>query len=257
MRLMRVIPAFLLFYFFSVPCLALANGFATSENFIVYADTQELAEKILAKAEEYREKLATEWFGRAFPDGAGVTIIHARINKEGHVAVSTPKTTERQHYHYITMRTTEELMLGGTLAHEMSHILFAQAFGRIPRWMDEGAACFWDDTDRCLKLRAQIADFAQSKKAWPDLRTVVGQVGVTPDEAAFYAASKYFVMYLLEIGTKEEFMEFARDLRNSRDFDRVVREHYPAIRSFADLESRWRAWAARLPAAYPCAPSRR
>lgn len=258
MRLVKVISAFFIFsIFFSPPHSALASGFATSENFIVYADTQELADEVLKRAEEYREKLAIQWFNKPFPDGVGVTVIHVRITPKDHTAFTFPKDL-KGNYHHITIRTSKELILGGTLAHEISHALLANIFGnKMPRWIDEGIASFNDDTGRQLEMRAQIAAFAGNKKEWPSLLQVVNQVGVTRDEKAFYAASNYLVSYLLEIGTRDELLKFAGDLRGAKDPDAVVRAHYPAIRSLADLEGRWRAWAARLPAAYPCTAAHR
>ena len=78
------------------PATAGATGYATSENFHVYAPTDELADEVLATSERLREELAEKWFDGPLPPGVGRTTIHVSVGEQSSGlfwAIDTPERT--------------------------------------------------------------------------------------------------------------------------------------------------------------------
>ena len=67
-------------FFPGCPPALFAAGFAHDENFIVYAPDQDLADRVLAKAEEFRKAEAKNLLGAELEPGKGRTIITVEVS---------------------------------------------------------------------------------------------------------------------------------------------------------------------------------
>jgi hypothetical protein len=132
------------------------------------------------------------------------------------------------------------------LAHEMTHVVFADLFGgrRPPPWADEGTAVFSDDL---AKRRLHERDLQQAlfqRATWPVASLLVRETH--PPAAAFptfYAQSASLTAFLVHRGSPSQFVRFVKTAME-QGYDRALNEHY-SIAGVAELESLWKRRATR------------
>lgn len=221
---------------------SLRSGFASSDNFVVYAPDQELADEVLKKAELLRTELSRAWLGKEFAPGNGPCRIYVKLSQIEHKALTWPKDHPAKHYHSMTLKSTRENILGHTLAHEITHVVMATEFsGKLPRWTDEGIAMFQDDSERKTGRREWLNSFVQSGN-WPNLAMILQQKGAASDEYVFFTVAESVTEFLLEQDGTDVFFRFAVD-GEENGWESATKRHYE-FRSLRDLESRWQGWVA-------------
>jgi hypothetical protein len=220
-----------------------ARGLASSDHFMVNAPSQELADAILARAETLRDELAETWLGAKLPAGKGRTIIRVRIDGARDEATTQPVNgSSKRSWHIVSMTTSGELASGATLAHEMTHVVLATAYGAsLPPWAQEGAAAERDD-EKVVAVRRRILDDFVRTGRWPDLRKVLEADAISPSDQASYTASASLAEFLLSRGSRVALLEFAVAGKEEGDWDGAAREHY-GFAGVAALSRAWRAWA--------------
>jgi hypothetical protein len=124
-------------------CLgSLGAGYRT-ENFIVTASSQQLAQQVAETAEDLRHDLAMDWLGHELPpwqDKCPIT-----VNAGSHLGaggVTQFMFQNGQPFGWtMSVQGSAERILDSVLPHEITHTVFATHFGRpLPRWADEGAS---------------------------------------------------------------------------------------------------------------------
>lgn len=235
------------------------SGYIFNDNFVVYADTQELAEEILKRAEEYRERMARALFGMPLPCGKGPCIIHARISPNEYVGWTWPKDDPKRIFHSITMRGPKAEIQGSILRHELTHAILATQFpclknraeSALPSWADEGVATTQDTSQHDIARKAFRMSWIKSGK-WPDLKKEMifkengGTLANDPqDRAQFYALANSFTEFLVSMNGKDTqtfflFAQAIRDASTAAELDKASRQHYG--KTFDQLEKEWRAW---------------
>lgn len=235
-----------------IPSIAVAVGFAHDENFIVYADDQMLAEDVLAKANQFRYKLAKEWFGTELPQGAGRTVIHVRLSKDTDEGLTWPIDSARRQLHKTWLTTSPEKAVGNTLRHEILHgILSTRYPDHLPTLIEEGIAGQHDEPERISGRREMTELFAQTQK-WPDLATMLEMERIHSDDQAAYAVAGSLVEYLLSRSDKATLLTFGVAGKSS-SWDHAAHQCYQ-VRDLNDLEQSWHEWASRRTNAHVQAP---
>ena len=136
---------------------AQAAGFVHNENFVVFTEsglsrqvTQDFAQSVLVKAEEYRKQISQEWFGEQLPRGIGRTTINVSFSDDRDAGLTWAVDHPDRKLHTIYLYTTAEQAVGSTLAHEVAHAVLATRFPhphRLPAWVEEGIASQYDNAD--------------------------------------------------------------------------------------------------------------
>ena len=216
------------------------SGFASSDNFVVYAPTQELADEVLKKSEQLRTKLARAWLDKELAPGVGAAMIYVSLSNGENHGVTSPKNRPDEKYHAVTIRSSREKALNVILPHELTHALIADEFGtRLPEWADEGVACYQDGSELSGKRRQTLMRFAQTGQ-WPSLEGVLQQQKYEANDHSFFTVASSVTEFLLEQNGPKTFFAFAIE-GQERGWEFAARSHYE-FRSLRDLESQWREW---------------
>jgi hypothetical protein len=226
---------------FCLPVTILGAGLTGNENFRVIADDQAAADAVLARAEFYRQQVALEWLGEALPNGEGRTIIGVEITDREDVGLTWPIDGPSRKFHRIWIATSRDGIVGGTLRHEMVHVVLASRFpeGVLPAFADEAAASASDDAKRVAR-RQQVIQSWRKTGNWPRLASVFNARTVPATDETTYSAACSIADYLLTLGDKPAFLNFAAAGKQS-GWDRALQRYYH-IESVRQLESQWREW---------------
>jgi len=216
------------------------SGFASSDNFVVYAPTQELADEVLKKSEQLRTKLARAWLDKELAPGVGAAMIYVSLSNGENHGVTSPKNRPDEKYHVVTIRSSREKALNVILPHELTHALVADEFGtRLPEWADEGVACYQDGSELSGMRRQTLLRFARTAQ-WPSLESVLQQQTYKADDHTFFTVASSVTEFLLERAGPKTFFAFAIE-GQEKGWEFAARSHYE-FRSLRELESQWREW---------------
>jgi hypothetical protein len=125
------------------------------------------------------------------------------------------------------------------LAHEMTHVLFADAFPTTapPKWAEEGLALLMDDAEKRARHARDLDAALQSRSTVPIARLLVNaEYPTAAHRAAFYAQSLSLVDYLTQLESPKEFLRFVK-LSTERGHDHALLAVY-GITS-GELDRRW------------------
>ena len=128
-----------------VPCLGGASFRST--NFIVDAQSREVAQRVAERAESYRVTIARAWLGHEIPDWERPCPIKVRLTAgEAGGVTSFGFHQGRVTDQTMTVEGRLDRILASALPHEITHTVFAAFFGcPMPRWADEGASLLSED----------------------------------------------------------------------------------------------------------------
>ena len=219
------------------------SGFASSDNFVVYAPDQELADEVLKKAEELRSKLARAWLGKTILPGVGAAMIHLKLSATEDSGFTWPKDHPAKKYHSVTMTSSRDRVLGATLAHELTHVMLAIEFGdRLPRWANEGAATCQDGEKLRQNRSERMQRFAKTNE-WPPLLKIFNQQEISSDEPAFYTVANSLTEFLLEREGPDVFFQFSIAGKET-GWEPAAKNSYE-FRSLHEMEQAWHDWVQR------------
>lgn len=227
-----------------------AAGLVHNENFVVFTEkglsqqaTDEFAQLVLAKAEEYRKQIAVEWFGEELPRGIGRTTINVTFAADRDTGLTWAVDHPDRRLHTIYLYTSAERAVGSTLAHEIAHAVLATQFPhphRLPAWVEEGIASQYDHVERS-QSRASVLKFFARQNNWPSIAPMLGAANIAADDTRSYAMAVSVTEMLLARGGKAKFLEFGRDA-GREGTQRALERHY-RIRDLAGLQTQWESWA--------------
>lgn len=215
---------------------------AQNANFVVHAPTRELAEAVLHRAEALRDELAAAWLGETLPPSVGQALIHVKLSASQDKGLAWVADSPKRLSHIVWLTTSAERATGGTLAHEMVHVVLATRYpGQIPAWANEGAASLEDDAAR-LAVRRQILHWYARTGNWPSLKDLLDAPRIAPQDERSYALAASLTEFLLERGQRNRLLEFARSGRRT-GWEAALRRCY-GIDSLETLDHQWRRWVA-------------
>jgi hypothetical protein len=220
---------------------------------VCHRGSPELAEQVAQQAEQARQRMYDRWYGPAggnwsprctvflHTDAAAYSQATGKpANSPGHATLSTQGTqvvTRRLDLHCDDIN-----LLTDTLPHEATHVVLADVFGDqvLPRWADEGMASLSEGPAQQDRYRRGLERCRQDGSL-----LAVAQLMNSPryPEGAG-AATAYHVQGISLVGflvQQRDGRAFTMFLRESprRGYEACLQRHY-GIKSFADLEARWK-----------------
>jgi hypothetical protein len=225
---------------------AFAGGKATSKNFIVYAPTQELADKFADAAEYYRVEKAREWLGRELPNWSTKCPLTISVSM-GQPSGATTFTFEESGNgrSFVSSREMKikgklDALLDSVLPHEITHTVFADYFGKpVPRWADEGGSVLSENEDERYNHDIKCRQILNAGRAI-SLRVLFAMKEYPDDMIVTYAEGYSVSQYLIDLGGRKKFLDFieAGMKKNNRNWEEAVKDIY-GINSVNQLESDW------------------
>ena len=240
-----------------------ATGLAASENFTIWADSQQQADAVLARAEVWRERIAREWLGQPLSAGAGRASLNIRLSdRDAAYAWLAAEPADAGHLVWICTTTAK---LDTALAHEIAHVVLATESPELPAFVQEGIAGQYDDGERCALRRAVIEGCVRSGR-WPSLIDVLKARSIAPADRRTYAVAVSLTEFLLAYDRRENgttrtesvrgvnrpnaasrarvLFDFAAEGSRTGAWDAAAAHHY-GLAGVRGLESAWREWSIR------------
>jgi len=220
-----------------------------SPNFVVQADTREIARQVAEHAEECRRTIARAWLGRELPDWTAPCPIKVKLTGgEAGGMTSFGFDRGRVSDQSMVVEGRLERILASAIPHEVTHTIFAAYFGGpMPRWADEGASLLSED-DRERKRHDDIAVDLLSRRGEVPLGELFRIEEYPDDLMGFYGQGYSVSRFLIEIGGRPRFLQFVRDGLQS-DWDGATLDHY-GLANVRELDRAWRSWHRGLLAGY-------
>jgi hypothetical protein len=235
-RVARVVPLGLVILF---PFLGGASYRTT--NFVVEANSPDVARKVAEHAELCRATIAQAWLGRDLENWKTPCPVRVRITGgEAGGLTSFGFHQGRVSDQSMTVEGRLDRILASALPHEITHTIFAAYFGGpMPRWADEGASLLSEDlVERQRHDKISIDLFARRGEL-PLSRLFVVE-NYPRDLMGFYGQGYSISRFLIEMGGRPRFLEFVRD--GMKDgWDTAARAHYQ-LANVRELDRAWRSW---------------
>lgn len=153
------------------------------------------------------------------------------------------QNTGRIEHRRIRLRADHPSLLKGVVPHEVTHVVLADLFPHrdIPRWADEGMAALSESLAE-QSLRAAELDEPLRVGRIIRLNRLMAMDYPTPqDLGLFYAEAISLTRFLVESDSPATFLRFLHASQQS-GLEAALRDLYD-ISDFADLETRWLAYA--------------
>jgi hypothetical protein len=210
-------------------------------NFIVQADTAEVAKLVGESAESRRVELAKLWFGDEAPVWASPCRIRVcvdvdRIAACTNIAFAGGKVRSQT----VDLQGPLERVLKGPLPHELTHVLFAHHFGALPpKWADEGGAVLSEDQCQAERQNKVLRKVLAEGKCFP-LRRLFAQREYPTDVSCFYAQAHSVSRFLVNCKGRRVFLAFVK-AGAERGWDAAAAAHY-GYSNVEQLEKAWLGW---------------
>jgi hypothetical protein len=233
--------------------LASAAGFR-SPNFIVDAETPELATEIGQWAEKFRRDLAIEWLGKEMRPWAQPCLVTAQVAPTLGAGGATSFVFEGGEVHgwRMTIQGSRERLLDSVLPHEVTHTVFASHFRRaLPRWADEGACTTVEHSSERMKQQQMLITFLKTGRGI-SFTQMFAMKEYPQDVMPLYSQGYSLARYLIAQGGKQKYLAFVATGMEREDWPAAVRRHY-GHESLLALQNQWLEWV-RL-GSQPLAPS--
>lgn len=235
-------PKRLTLYLALLACLsgqAFGASFRT-RNFIVTADTKDLAREIGEQAEHCRKQFALDWFGFELPPWDDPCVVSAAVGDRLTVRGRTTYEFDRRRPRRWEMRLQgpRQVLLRSVVPHEVMHAIFATHFGRrLPWWAEEGACVSVEHRHERGDLEKLLPDYLDSGQA--KILEPTFALGEYPENSlSSYAQGYSLVSFLLARGGKRKFVAFLGDGVDGTDWSSAAQVHYGHA-TVGDLLEAW------------------
>jgi hypothetical protein len=210
-------------------------------NFVIHADTPEIAKLVGDSAERSRKDVGKLWLDKEPAAWAAPCRIRVSLNMgrvEGFTDLSFCQGKVRDQK--IAILGPLDRIMKGLLPHELTHVLFAHHFGvQPPRWADEGGAILSEDRyqdERQSKLFRKI--LAEDRSF--SLRRLLEMRQYPDDVACLYAEGHSISRFLVDAKGRKVFLAFVAD-GLKRGWDQAVQDQY-GFENVEQLETAWLGW---------------
>ncbi|MEM0927142.1 MAG: hypothetical protein AAGJ83_13955, partial [Planctomycetota bacterium] len=214
---------------------------ARTENFLVHAPTQQLADLVASEAERYRNELAEYWLGRRLPKWPMPCPIEVvpgpRLAAQGVTRYDRHTGSNFQ----MEVIGTPQRILDSVLPHEVTHTVLATHFrGPLPRWADEGICTTVEHRDERRKHEMKLIEFLKTRRGIA-MNEMFLLKEYPMDMLPMYAQGYSVCRFLIEQSGPRQFVNFIEDYMREPSWTRNVRKHY-GYESLASLQENWLAW---------------
>jgi hypothetical protein len=221
-----------------------------TSNFVVQAETAEVARSVGQSAERFRKELAKRWLDKEPSDwpcpcrirvcvGVGITAALTDIE------FAHGKVRSQQ----IDLQGPLDRVLRALLPHELTHVLFAHYFGvHPPRWADEGGALLSEDDYQTERQKQPLRGMPADQK-WLPLDRLFAMQQYPPDVSRLYAQGHSVCRFLVDAKDRKTFLAFVKG-GIELGWDQAARDDY-GYENVRELEKAWLAWATIKPSSSP------
>lgn len=225
-----------------VPASAQAAS-ARSQNFLVTAATQELANEVARLAEKYRQELAVEWLGHELPNWDQPCPITVRVSPRLGAGGATSFMFGNGKPYGWTMDIfgPEERVLDSVLPHEVTHTIFATHFGRpLPRWADEGACTTVEHHSERGKQERLLYQFLTTNRGIA-FNKMFAMTEYPRDILPLYSQGYALARYLIALKDKQTFVKYVGEGMDTKNWTAATKKYY-GFHSLSDLQLSWLDW---------------
>ncbi len=219
---------------------ASAAGYRT-QNFLVEASSQQLAQRVGEAAERYRRDLAVHWLGEPlgnWPEPCPIQVIDGP-NKAAQGITQYDRSPVRNFVMEVV--GTQQRILDSVLPHEVTHTVLATHFGRpLPRWADEGICSTVEHESERAKHEAKLREFLRSRRGIA-MNQLFLLTEYPNDVLPMYAQGYSVCQFLIGQRGPRQFIEFLHDYMERSSWTESVRKHY-GYESLGELQEYWLAW---------------
>lgn len=216
---------------------------ARSQNFMVSAATQELANEVARSAEKYRHDLAIEWLGHELPNWDQPCPITVRVSPRMGAGGATSFMFGNGKPYGWTMDIfgPEERVLDSVLPHEVTHTIFATHFGRpLPRWADEGACTTVEHASERGKQEKLLYQFLTTNRGIA-FNKMFAMTEYPRDILPLYSQGYALARYLIALEGKQTFVKYVGEGMDTRNWTAATKKYY-GFQSLSDLQLSWLDW---------------
>src|SRR5262245_52455092 len=228
------------FALFASPAVAAS---ARTQNFMVSAPTQELANEIAQAAEAYRRDLAIEWLGQELPSWEQPCPITAQVDPRHGAggATSFMFGNGRPYGWTMTIQGSRERVLDSVLPHEVTHTIFATHFGRpLPRWADEGACTTVEHASERGKQEKLLYQFLTTNRGIA-FNKMFAMKEYPKDILPLYSQGYSLARYLIALEGKRTFVDYVGAGMDTNNWTAATKKYY-GFHSLSDLQLSWLDW---------------
>lgn len=224
-------------------CLGSLGAGHRTENFIVTASSQQLAQQVAETAENLRHNLAIEWLGHELPgwrDKCPIT-----VNAGSHLGaggVTQFMFQNGQPFGWtMSVQGSVERILDSVLPHEITHTIFATHFGRpLPRWADEGASTTVEHPVETSNQERLLLKFLTTDRGIA-FNNMFAMTEYPRDILPLYAQGHSLARFLIAQGGKRKFVNYVGDGMKWNSWTKATQKHY-GFRSLSELQVTWLDW---------------
>jgi hypothetical protein len=242
--------------FVAAALLSLGAGYRTA-NFVVQAETPQIAEEVGETAEKLRRELAIEWLGHAMPNWTHPCPIEVKVGSNlGAGGATTFLFDHGEAFGWqMNIQGSVERVLDSVLPHEVTHTVFASHFRQpLPRWADEGASSTVEHDSERRKQQRALVEYLKTRRGIP-FSQMFAMKEYPRDILPLYAQGHSLATYLIAQGGKQKYLKFVGAGLRSEQWARTTREFY-GFENLGALQNSWLDWVrhgSRLPLASPAA----
>jgi hypothetical protein len=217
---------------------------ARSQNFIVQAPTQQLAQEICTSAETFRRDLAIEWLGQELPPWERPCPIQAKVHPQlgAGGATSFMFNPNGQPFGWtMDIQGSRERVLDSVLPHEVTHTIFATHFGRpLPRWADEGACTTVEHPAEKAKQEKYLIEFLMTDRGIA-FNKMFAMREYPPDILPLYSQGYSLARYFIQQGGKQKYVKYVGEGMKTNRWSEATKKYY-GFKDLSHLQTTWVEW---------------
>ena len=217
---------------------------ARSQNFIVQAPTQQLAQEICTAAETFRRDLAIEWLGQELPPWNQPCPIQAKVHPQlgAGGATSFMFNPHGQPFGWtMDIQGSRERVLDSVLPHEVTHTIFATHFGRpLPRWADEGACTTVEHPAEKKKQEKYLIEFLMTDRGIA-FNKMFAMKEYPPDILPLYSQGYSLARYFIQQGGKQKYVKYVGEGMQTNNWPATTKKYY-GFKDLSQLQTTWVEW---------------
>jgi hypothetical protein len=211
-----------------------------TQNFVVEAPTQAIAEQVGQYAEYYRREKAMQWLGQEMPAWPEPCPLRVTItpNENGGGATSFAFDKGRILGQNMQIEGSLNRVLASVLPHEVTHTVLAQYFRQpVPRWADEGSSVFSEDDLERQRHDTLVRNILNTPGRAIPLRRLFAMREYPKDVMVLYAEGFSVTSFLVTQSNRQTYLAFVHHgMQNG--WDDAAKKYY-SYKSVEDLEQAW------------------
>jgi len=224
---------------------AVAAIFKT-DNFTVYCDDAEFAEKVGKQAEKSRKEKAKLWLDKELPKWSRPCNVTVRLGEDNPAGGMTRFTfNDGEVFNWsMFLQGPKKGILRDIVPHEVTHTIFASHFRHpLPRWWDEGGSVLSESNEVIVKMHKSALSHAAQKRLFP-FKTLLSMMDYPQDKLRIdilYAQGTSLADYLISHkGGRKAYLGLIDDSKLF-GWDYAFFNRY-GYKSIEDVEKSWMKW---------------